>query len=92
MAFGDLTSRDAVRQAMTEYDEIGREQFLRKYGFGPARRYFLVHDGHRYDSKAIVGVAHGYQFPREGPLRPEDFSGGEKTVCAKLAELGFEVP
>ena len=47
------------------------------YGFGPAREYFLVIGDMHYDSKAIVGVAHGYQFPSEGPLRPEDFSGGE---------------
>ena len=43
------------------------------------------------DSKAIVGVAFGYQFPDEGPLKPTDFSGGEATVVPRLQQLGFDV-
>jgi len=92
MAFADLSSPQAVRAALAEFDAIGRQAFLRKYGFGPARQYFIVVDGRRYDSKAIVGAAHGYQFPREGPLRPKDFSGGDATVRRKLEdELDFDV-
>lgn len=46
--------------------------------------------GHKlYDSKAIAGAAHGYQFGSS--LTARDFSGGEATVAAKLTELGFEV-
>jgi hypothetical protein len=41
--------------------------------------------------RRFVGAAHGYQFPSEGPLRWDDFSGGDKTVRAKLEELGFSV-
>jgi hypothetical protein len=51
----------------------------------------VVHDGKRYDSKAVAGVAHGKQFPTEGPLASSDFSGGDTTVKAKLEQLGFEV-
>jgi 5-methylcytosine-specific restriction protein A len=91
MAFADLSSRDAVTQAIAECDRLGRETFLTKYGFGKAREYFLVIDGQRYDSKAIVGVAHAYQFPDSGPLHPDDFTGGDATVKAKLEELGFTV-
>jgi hypothetical protein len=91
MALSDLTSSSAVLQAIKEFHELGREEFLRKYGFGHAKQYFLAYEGRRYDSKAIVGAAHGYQFPEQGPLRASDFSGGEKTVQAKLEELGFEV-
>jgi hypothetical protein len=91
MALKDITSRDAILQAIRECDRIGREQFLARYGFGEAHRYFLVLDGQRYDSKAIVGVAHGYQFPAQGPLRSPAFSGGNLTVQRKLEELGFTV-
>ena len=87
----DLTSRDAVLRAVAEFDQIGRDAFLDKYGFGRARRYFLVHGGRRYDSKAIVGVAYGLQFPAVGPLRPRDFTGGDATVKRRLKALGFEV-
>ena len=58
MALADLTDPEAVEQAMAEFDERGREPFLDAYGFAPARDYFVVADGRRYDSKAIVGVAH----------------------------------
>lgn len=87
----DLAERSAVLQAMVEFDELGRDAFLARYGYGPARSYFVMHDGKRYDSKAIVGVAVGKQFPASGPLGASEFSGGEATVKAKLEGLGFEV-
>ena len=40
---------------MAEYDRLGQDRFLEKYGFGAARSYWLVIDGKTYDSKAIVG-------------------------------------
>ena len=91
MELSDLTNRSAVLHAIAEFDQLGRESFLAKYGFGPARSYFLVHNGKRYDSKAIAGVAVGKQFPASGALTHSDFSGGEATVQAKLESLGFHV-
>jgi hypothetical protein len=77
--------------AVEEFDRLGRDAFLEKYGFGRARRYFLSFRGHLYDSKAIVGVAYGIQFPAKGTLRPHRFSGGAATVQRKLEDLEFEV-
>lgn len=91
MAFSDLTDPTAVSAALAEFDELGRDRFLQKYGFGPAKTYFVVDAGRRYDSKAIVGAAHGFQHPQAGPLRAKDFSGGEATVRTKLESLGFSV-
>lgn len=91
MTLADLTSAQAVEKAVDEFNRLGRETFLDKYGFGRAREYFLEIDGKRYDSKAIVGAAHGFQFPSEGALRPSDFSGGDATVRVKLESLGFNV-
>jgi MoxR-like ATPase len=84
-------TRQAVLAAVDEFDVLGREEFLRKYGFGPARDYLLVHDGKRYDSKAIVGVAYGFQHPDEGPLASDEFGGGRGTVIPVLKSLGFEI-
>ncbi|WP_353082776.1 hypothetical protein [Tessaracoccus lapidicaptus] len=89
MGLSDLTDPGAVMAAMREYDAIGRDAFLDKYGFKPARRYFLVHDGRRYDSKAIVGAAYGFQ--HGSPLLWDSFSGGEATVAPLLQALGFDV-
>lgn len=91
MSLADLTSSRAVAQALDEFDRLGRQAFLSKYGFGHAREYFVRRDNRLYDSKAIVGAAFGFQYPDHGPLRPADFSGGEATVQAKLEELGFEM-
>jgi len=86
-----LTDATAVLRALEEFDELGRSAFLAKYGFRPAQTYYLIHQGRRYDSKAIVGVAYGNQHPDEGTLKAESFSGGDASVGNKLRELGFEV-
>ena len=91
MPLSALNERSAVLRAIGEYDELGREAFLARYGYGPSRSYFLEHNGKEYDSKAIAGVAVGKQFPSEGPLRQDQFSGGDATVRAKLESLGFRV-
>ena len=92
MALNDLTDPNAVKAAMAEFDSLGREAFLKTYGYGEARRYVIrSEDGSSYDSKAIAGVAHGYQFPEAGPLAAAEFSGGEATVTTKLYDLGFKI-
>jgi len=87
MALADLT-REAVEAALVEAEAIGREAFLAKYKFGPARSYFLEWNGGRYDSKAIAGAAHGY-LPGRGALKSSEFTGGEARVAARLRRLGF---
>jgi 5-methylcytosine-specific restriction protein A len=89
VALGDIT-RQAVLAAIAEYDELGQDEFLDKYGFEPARLYVLVHDGKSYASKAIVGAAHGF-LPGQGPLAVRSFSGGEASVGRRLRGLGFSV-
>ena len=82
---------DGVERAMAEFDRLGRDVFLARFGFGRARGYFLTRQGRRYDSKALVGAAHGYDRPDLGPLLSQDFSGGEATVARVLESLGFDV-
>jgi predicted restriction endonuclease len=87
MGFGDVTA-EAVRRAAAEYDRLGADAFRETYGFGPARRLVLVIDGRTYDSKAIIGVAHGYS---TGEFwRAKDFTGGIASVVRTLERLGFE--
>jgi hypothetical protein len=88
----DLTDLNAVLQAIDEYDELGQQPFLTKYGFGPSRSYRLLHEGRSYDLKALLAAAHGYQFPEVGPLAPDkNFTSGLDTTVPKARELGFEV-
>ncbi len=91
MPIAEINDRAPVIRAIEECKRLGRDPFLKKYGFGRARSYRLVFEGHLYDSKAIVGVAYGYLQGSSGPLKPQDFSGGEKTVRRLLERLGFVV-
>mgnify|MGYP001595533781 FL=1 len=84
-----LTKKEFVEKAIEEYDEIGRESFLRKYGYGKAKSYYLVYRGKHYDSKAIVGAAYHYQCGK--PLASNEFTGGKGSVFPKLKGLGFKV-
>jgi 5-methylcytosine-specific restriction protein A len=84
-----LTSPDAVKAAMAECDQLGREQFLKLYGYKYSRLYPLHHEGKTYDSKAIAGVAFGKQYGTA--LKAKEFSGGVATVVPALGRLGFHV-
>lgn len=88
-----LRSPAAVQAAIDEFVQLGRTKFLERYGFGKSRD-FLVRDpktGTDCDSKAIAGAAYGKQFPSQGPLTADSFSGGEATVVPALTNLGFTI-
>jgi hypothetical protein len=91
LSLGQLSDPSAVQRAAQEYDELGRNAFLDKYGFGKAHRYVLQIEGRPYDAKAVIGAAHGYQFPDLGPLSSADFASSQRTVKQKLELMGFEV-
>ncbi|MFC6884972.1 MULTISPECIES: HNH endonuclease signature motif containing protein [Actinomadura] len=82
-------TREAVLETIAKCDRLGRDRFLKKYGYDPARRYFLHHNDVHYDSKAIVGVA--YRSVAGRPLNANEFSGGLQTVVRLLTRLDFKV-
>ncbi|GAA2290586.1 hypothetical protein GCM10010415_72830 [Streptomyces atrovirens] len=88
MGLGDIRYEDVIA-ATEEFRSLGRDDFLQQYGFRRAKSYEMVLDGLRYDSKAIVGVAHGHATGEF--LRAGDFSGGAATVARCLRDLGFVV-
>lgn len=92
-SLADLNDTAAVQAALDEYLRLGQAAFLTRYGYRRASGY-VVRDprsGQWADSKAIAGVAVGFQFPAEGPLRSAQFSGGMETVVRRLKSLGFEI-
>jgi len=90
MGLSDITVV-SISAACDEYDKLGKTKFLTKYGFGASKTYYLRRDGKYYDSKAIVGAAHGHLAPSFAPLRHTEFSGGQQHVVQVLESLGFEV-
>ncbi|MDQ7809931.1 YDG/SRA domain-containing protein [Amycolatopsis sp. A133] len=87
MSLADV-DQEHVLKAIAEFDDLGREAFLGKYGFGQSRRYVVLYEGKQYDSKALLGASHGYATGRA--LTAAEFSGGLQTVVARLTALGFD--
>ena len=88
MATFSSVTRNHVLQALAEYDSLGPEEFLGRYGFAPTRGYTLVHEGRSYDSRAVLGVAHRHATGRLATS--EEFSGMAGAV-AILRKRGFVV-
>jgi 5-methylcytosine-specific restriction enzyme A len=84
-------NRDDVLAAIAEFDGLGRDAFLAKYGMGKATGYLLHYGGNEYDSKAILAAAHGHH-KGLAPLASDEFYGGESDAVKYLRRLGFVVP
>jgi putative restriction endonuclease len=82
---------DTVGASIKEFEFLGRDVFLLKYGFRKATSYYIRKDGKYYDSKAIAGVARKYAESGISPHQYSDFSGGAATVVKHLETLGFVV-
>lgn len=91
MTWTELNNAEAVKKALKEFDDLGRDAFLKKYGFGRSARFVVSHQGREYDAKAVIGAAHGHQFPEKGPLKSADFPSSERAVKGTLERLGFSV-
>lgn len=78
-------------QAIAEHDRIGPEAFRDTYGFRASATYLLEHEGNLYDSKAIAGVAHKYDFGVALKPSSPGLSGGLKHAVAWLQREDFTV-
>jgi hypothetical protein len=87
----DLSDRDAVLAAIREFDDLGRDRFLEKYGFGRSQKYRIRHDGRLYDIKAVLAAAYQRQFQDRPPVTSANSTSGLRTTVPKARELGFEV-
>lgn len=87
----ELTSRAAVEESLTEFRATGRQTFLETYGFQPSRDFFIRVEEELFDSKPVIAVAYGKQFPDRGPLAATSFSGGVGGTVRALRRLGFDV-
>ena len=75
---------ESVRLKISEYNEIGEQEFLRRYSNSrSARHAYLVDNDELYDLKAIWGAAH------QPPIPPASFHTNAARTGA--VDLGFEV-
>lgn len=85
-----ITKPEAVKAALSEFDQLGETAFLDKYGFGKSR-HVIEWNGKRYPGKAILAAAHGVQFPQDAPLELEDLKGASARYRKTFEQLGFTV-
>jgi hypothetical protein len=69
-------SHEALKKSLKEFDRLGRDEFLKTYGYRKGRGTYMIKVGRKlYDSKPIIGVA--FKWTELGrALRADEFSGG----------------
>jgi hypothetical protein len=90
MALGDVRHEDVLGAVAILDDAVEGPKLLNQLHFGPAKYLRLVYRGRFYDSKAVVGIAHGLGAGRDY-LAAGHFTGGEESVVRVLERLGFYV-
>jgi hypothetical protein len=88
ISWDQITHADVVR-TLREYDRLGSDEFLAKYGFGRTLKYDLIWEMRSYPPKAILGAA--YEAATGRRLRSTDFEGGKSGAVSVLTVLGFIV-
>ena len=82
-------TRDSVLDAVDEYDDLGRDGFLARYGFAGQVDVVLEYVGQKYDGMAVLAAGHG--FLTGTPLTSAELSDKEPEVAERLARLQFHV-
>lgn len=90
MAIPDV-SADCVLAAIAEFDSLGRDAFLARYGFEPTDTPAVVHKGQEYDGVALLAGAQSHIAAGYAPLRPAEVIGREADVVRHFRQLGFAV-
>jgi len=70
----------ALLAAIKEFNDLGRDKFLKKYDFSRSSKFYLIHEQRIYDTKALVGAA--YRRAPGKKLTNDKFSGGVQTKAA----------
>jgi len=90
MAMRDIRSEDVLGAIALLDDPVEGPKLRRQLHFGRARSYRLLYEGKFYDSKPVVGIAHGLS-PAGEYLSGDKFTGGADGAGRVLRHLGFYV-
>ena len=82
----------AMRKAIAEFNERGRAQFLKRYGFLCSSKFYLIFGQRLYVTKALVAAA--YRHATGKMLRYTEFSGGADRLSQRFGSraLVFATP
>jgi hypothetical protein len=84
----ELIRREHVLKAISEYDELGAEDFRDTYGLAATHEYAFHHGDRRLDARAMIGVAHYYA---TGEILQSDSMADAQEGARILQVLGFDV-
>jgi len=76
--------QSAVEAALDEFDELGEEAFLDRYGYRPPKQWILRARGREYPPRAVLAVAYGKTHGRT--LTPEE---GPRAAMPDLLQAAF---
>ena len=82
-------NRQHVLAAIHEYDEVGQDAFLGRYGFAPSKEHVVRHADQSYDSKVLLGAAVGYATGTAATS--EEFTTSNTAAAKVLRDLDFDV-
>ena len=84
MAIKDI-SREGVSLAIRQFDLVGRDDMLKKYGGGKSIKWYIEKNNHYYDQKLIIRAAHCLELLGSAP------SFTAEQAKNRLKNLGFRV-
>ena len=58
--FSNIT-KNSIEEAIKEFDSLGEDSFYSLYGFFKEKKYSLLYNNKTYPSKAILGIAYGFE-------------------------------
>jgi Domain of unknown function (DUF3883) len=90
MVFAEISPENVLNAIALLDDPREGPKLLNELHFGPSRHYRLLYQGKFYDSKPVVGIAHGLSTAGEY-LSGRDFTGGYSGAVRVLRQLGFYV-
>lgn len=80
-----------VQVIIDEWEQLGREEFLRLHSLSSAFKYLLVWGDKTYDAKAVAVQAVRTKHPELVHLRSNAFDGDASTIAKPLRTAGWEV-
>ncbi|PID53796.1 MAG: hypothetical protein CSB46_06010 [Micrococcales bacterium] len=88
MGVFDVTSRDAVLDAIDECEDVGADAFIRQYGLGLPSELTVDYISRRFPAVAAINLAHRIM---HGQLLDAAGLQDETAIRHQLASLGFTV-
>jgi hypothetical protein len=90
MRLGDIRREDVLGAIALLDDPSEGPKLAKRLRYGPATDYRLLHKGKFYDSKPVIGIAHGLS-PVGEFVSGRDLQAGQGGAARVLRRLGFYV-